>query len=182
MVLLLPHKLSVDNLVALVSNKVVQRLDDGTEVDAFGYRVDAVLALRTPVVIVRAFEDEAHALGHETDVASFSPTQQVKGDLSQTIVLAHVVHGIPPAVESGVEGFRASGFPTFYALQALKPRILGLTNGVIEIELSSKVPLAVIGVLSTNVVGVDSEEGLVRAHSRSPRVQQLHEEVELDTL
>lgn len=46
MVPLLPHELPVHDLVALVSDEPVQRLDYRVKVETFGYSVDSTLALR----------------------------------------------------------------------------------------------------------------------------------------
>lgn len=93
--------------------------------------------------------------------------------------MAHVVHGISPTVEGGVEGFCASGF-TFDALQALETGVLRLANSIIEIELGREIPLAVVGMLAANVVGMKGEEGLIWTHSRSAGIKELHSEVKLE--
>ena len=52
-------------------------------------------------------------------------------------------------------------------------------DGIVEIELGSKVPLAVICVQPPNVIHVKCEECLVGGHARRTAVKQVHHEVEL---
>ena len=54
-----PHELPVDDFVSLVADEVVERLDHGTQVQAFGDGVDTVLTFGRAVVVVRALEDKA---------------------------------------------------------------------------------------------------------------------------
>jgi hypothetical protein len=174
-ILLLPDEFTIDDLVTLVADEVVERLDDGVKVDALGNGVDPVLAFGTSVIVVGTLEDEAHALGHKTDVASFAPAEKIEGNLSKSVIVAHVVHGISPAVEGGVEGFCA----TFHTLQTLETGVLRLTNSIIKIELGREVPLAVVGMLTANIIGMEGEEGLIWAHTGGAGVEELHGEVEL---
>ncbi len=51
------------------------------------------------------------------------------------------------------------------------------TDGVVEIELSGEIPFSVVGVLTTDVVGVESEESLVGRHTGRSRVELDHEEI-----
>ena len=66
------------------------------------------------------------------------------------------------------------------AFEALKPGVLGLADSVVEVELGGKVPFAVVGVLTADVVSVEGEKCLVRCHAGSPRIKKLHEEIKLD--
>ena len=52
-------------------------------------------------------------------------------------------------------------------------------DSIVEIELGSKVPLAVICVQPPNVIHVKCEECLVGGHARCTAVKQVHHEVEL---
>jgi len=173
-IFLLPNELSVNNFVTLVTHEAIQGLDDSLEINALGDGVDSVLALRTAVVIICAFENEAQTLWHEANIASFPPAQEVKGNLSKTIVLAHVIHSIPPTIKSTVKGF---GTGTLDTLETLETRILGLANGIVEIELSSKVPFAIISMLASNIIGVDGDKSLIRTHARCAGIEKVHQEI-----
>ena len=52
---------------------------------------------------------------------------------------------------------------------------MDLADSVVEVELGGKVPLAVVGVFATDVVGVQGQQGLLWAHTTSSRVEQNHE-------
>jgi hypothetical protein len=99
MVLFLADELAIDDFVALVTHEPVEWLDDGLEIEAFLDGLDPVLALWTAVVVVCTLENEAQALWNESDVAGLAPEQEVEGNLPETVVLTHVVHGISPPVE-----------------------------------------------------------------------------------
>jgi hypothetical protein len=186
LVILLPlEKLALDDLVPLISDEPVERLDDRPEVETLWHRLDPVLALGRSVVVVGALEDEAEALRNESDLGGLTPTEKEERDLPEPVVLAHVVHGGPPSVDSAVERLlrgsrRTLGFllPAGDRLDSGEAGVLGGSDSVIEIELGGEVPLSVVGVLSTDVVGVKGEERLVGRHSRRSRVELDHEEVE----
>jgi hypothetical protein len=55
---------------------------------------------------------------------------------------------------------------------------VGETNGIVEIEVSGKVPLAVVGIFATNVIGVKRKERLIRGHARCTRIKQNHQVIE----
>ena len=57
--------------------------------------------------------------------------------------------------------------------------ILSLANGIVQVELSGEMPLAMDGVLAANVVRVECEGRLVWGHTRHPRVEKLHGEIKL---
>ena len=57
--------------------------------------------------------------------------------------------------------------------------ILSLANGIVQVELNSEVPLAVVGVLTIDVVCVECEERLIWGHMGRPRIEKLHGEIEL---
>ena len=63
-----PHKLSINGLIALITNEAVKGLNNGAKVEAFWDGIDAILALGRAVIIIRAFEDKAEALGNESDL------------------------------------------------------------------------------------------------------------------
>ena len=80
--------------------------------------------------------------------------------------MAHVVHGVPPPVQSAVQGLAACSFgAAFDTSQSLETRILGLPNGIVKVELSGKIPFAIVCVLTTDIISVKGEEGLVRRHA-----------------
>jgi hypothetical protein len=54
-----------------------------------------------------------------------------------------------------------------------------MTDGIVEIELGGKVPLAVVCVLATDVVRVKGEKGLIWRHAGRTAVEKLHCEIEL---
>lgn len=57
--------------------------------------------------------------------------------------------------------------------------VLGLANGIVEIELRSEIPLAIVCMLTADVVCMEGEEGLVGTHAGSPGVELLHEKIKL---
>ncbi len=182
MVLFPAQKLAVDDLVPLVAKEAVERLDDAAEVEALGHRLDAVLALGRAVVVVGALKNEAEALGDEADLCGLTPTKEVERDLAQAVVLRHVVHGGAPAADGAVERlFRRRERLALLAcdrLDAREARVLRGPDRVVEVELGRKIPLAVVGVLAADIVGVQGQEGLVGGHARGARVELDHEKVE----
>ena len=137
------------------------------QVQTLGNRIGSVLTLGATVVVVGALEDEAHALGHETDVTTLSPAHEKEGQLAETIIVTHIVHGIPPTVQGAVQRFTACGLnkAALDGTQSLKARVLGLSDGIVEVELSGKIPLAVVCMLAANIIGMKGEEGLIRRHA-----------------
>jgi hypothetical protein len=167
MVAFSPNELPIDNLITLVSHEAVYGLDDMFQVQALRNWVGSVLTLGATVVVVCAFEDEAHALGHKTNITTLSPAHQEEGQLSETVIVAHVVHGVPPTVQRAVQRLAAWGLcrTALDTSQSLKTRVLRLPNGVVKIELSGEVPFAIVCMLTTDIISVESEEGLVRRHA-----------------
>ena len=76
MVLLTTDKLAAYDFVTLIPDEPVQRLDDGMEVEAFGYSIHPILTFRGAIVIVRALEDEAPALEHRLHLRYIALQQQ----------------------------------------------------------------------------------------------------------
>ena len=177
-----PDELSVNNFVTLVSHKAVYGLDDVCQVYTLRKWVGSVLTLGTTIVVVGALEDEAHALGHETDIATLSPAHQVEGQLTETVIVAHVVHGIPPAVQGAIQRLTACGLDraALDASQSCETRVLRLPNSVVKIELGGKVPFTIVCVLTTNVISVEGEEGLIGRHAGGAGVQLVHQKVKLE--
>jgi hypothetical protein len=181
-VLFLPDKFPIHDFVSLVAHETVQRLNDRVEVQTLGHRFHSVLALGTTVVVVCALENEAEALWDEAYIAGLPPAKEVECDLAETIVLAHVVHGITPAIESAVEGLCAFVLGALDTFQALKPGVLGMADGVVKIELGSKVPFPVVGMQTADVIRMHGEQCLIRSHAGGSRVEQLHRKVKLHEL
>jgi hypothetical protein len=86
------HKLAINSLIAPITNEAIKWLDNRAEVESFWYGIDAVLAIGRAVVVIGTFENEAEALRHESHLRCPSPTKEIKGYLSHTVVLGHVVH------------------------------------------------------------------------------------------
>lgn len=58
-----------------------------------------------------------------------------------------------------------------------KTRIVDGSDGIVEVELRGKVPFSVVGVFTTDIVGVEGEKSLVGRHSRRSRIELDHEKV-----
>lgn len=195
MVTLLTNVLSVVDFVTLVAAVLVERGNDIVEESEFLDRLDLVLASSRVEVVVGALEDEAETLRHESDLVGLTPAEEEKSQLADTIVLGHLVHAGLPAVFSSLQAVVA-----LHALQSLllvlrvgllrglaglaSPPVglselhVGKSNRVIEIKMSSKVPAAVVGVLTSDVVGMEREKSLVGRHAGSTGVEQGHQVVE----
>jgi hypothetical protein len=157
------QEFTIDDLISLISQKLVERLDDGSKVKTLGNGVDTVLTFGRSVVIVCALEDEAKTFWHESDLSSFTPTKQVEGDLTKSVILRHVVHGGPPSTGGGIERLLLGSRSFCLDILLSSPgdrsdtsetRVVDGSDGVVEIELSGKVPFSVVGVFTSNVVGV----------------------------
>ncbi len=160
------HKLAINRLIALVTNEAVKGFNNCAEVETFWDGIDAILTLGGAVVVIRAFEDKAEALGNESDLGSFSPAKEIKGYLTHAVVLGHVIHCLAPTFKGASQGFlgMAAGAATLRA-EALKTWVLSMTNSIVKIKLGSKVPLAVVCVLPPDVVRMKREECLVGRHA-----------------
>jgi hypothetical protein len=105
MISLSSHELAIHDFIALISYKPIEGLDDRLQIYTLGNRIRPVLTLRTSVVIIGTFKDEAQAFWCEANVAGFSPTEKIKSKLSEAVVLTHIVHRITPTVVGIVERF-----------------------------------------------------------------------------
>ena len=94
---------SVRNLVTLISHILVQRSDNVVQEGELLDRLNKGLASGRVEVIVRALENEAQALGHETNLVGFTPAKEIQSDLSNSIMLRHLVHTGLPAILGGLE-------------------------------------------------------------------------------
>ena len=61
--------------------------------------INAVLAIVRAIVVVGSFKNKAEALGHESDLRYFSPEKEIKGYLSHTVELGHVIHHLTPTFQ-----------------------------------------------------------------------------------
>jgi hypothetical protein len=109
MVALAFDKLSIQDLVPLISKEAVQRPDDSAQVETFWYGVDAVLALGRAIEVISTLEDEAETLGTVSDLAGLAPTEKIECDLTETVVSRHVGHGLPPASQGTAKVARRGG-------------------------------------------------------------------------
>jgi hypothetical protein len=138
MILLPSHKLAIDDLIALITDETVQRFDHCAEVQTLRYWVNPVLALRRPIVVIGAFEDETQTLRHEPHLCSLAPAEQVQCDLSEPVVLAHVVHCLTPSFLSSEERLfvscTSSTWATFFdRFQTIESGVLGVADCVIKV-------------------------------------------------
>ena len=80
-------------------------------VEASWDKIYAILARRRAVVVVRAFEDKAEALGNESDSRCSSLAKEINCYLVHTvIVLGHVVHCLTPTPETTSQYISRNGF------------------------------------------------------------------------
>jgi hypothetical protein len=91
------QELAIDDFVRLIAQESVQRLDDASQVQSLRYGLHPVLTFGGSVVVVCTFEDEAETLWYESNLRRFTPTKEEEGDLSESIVLRHIVHRSPPS-------------------------------------------------------------------------------------
>ena len=88
----------------------------------------------------------------------------------RAVVLAHV-HRLTPTFESTSQFSEWLRPLPRLKQEALKAWVLSMTDGIVEIEAGSKVPLAVICVQLPNVIHVKCEECLVGGHARRTAVK-----------
>jgi len=132
------------------------------------------LAFGRAVVVIGALEDEANALGQETDLVSFAPDEQIQGNLTRPIVLGHPIHTRLPPILGGFQavvafqcleslflilGVLLSGL--LGSLASLSGLAIGLAelhvgeaNRIIQVQMGGEVPTAVVGIMTANIVGV----------------------------
>jgi hypothetical protein len=172
--------LAIHSLIALITNEAIKRFDDSAKVKAFRDGVDATLALGRTIIVIGTFEDEAEALGDESDLSRLSPTKEVKSYLTHAVILGHVVHCLTPAFEGTGEGFlRMTAAAATLRAEALETGVLGMADGIVKVKLGGKVPFAVVCVLATDIVGMKGKKCLVGRHSGRAAVKELHREVKL---
>jgi hypothetical protein len=114
-------------------------------------------------------------------LSHLSPAKEIKGYLAHAVILGHVIHHLTPAFKGTCEGLlRVAAATTMLQVEALETRILGMANSIIEVKLCGKVPLAIVCVLTTNVVGMEGEKCLIGRHSRCMAVKEVHHKVKLE--
>jgi hypothetical protein len=117
------------------------------------------------------------------NLGGLSPAKQVERNLSHPVVLAHAVHGLSPSFGSGVEGLDRGTLLDilvgFCKAEPSKTGVLSLANGVVKIELSGETPLAIVGVLTADVVRMECEERLIWGHTGRPRIEEVHGGIKL---
>src|SRR5690606_14561498 len=133
---------------------------------------------------------------HEPYLVGFTPAKEIKGNLTNTLMLRHAVHFSLPSV--------FCCFQAIVALQILEALLRGVlvllilfgccaslhcspasfaelhvceSNSIIQVQLCCKVPFSVIGVLTSNIVGMQRKKSLIGSHSRGARIEQNHEMV-----
>ena len=52
---------------------------------------------------------------------------------------------------------------------------VGKANSIIQVQMGGKVPPAVVGIFSTNVIGMEGQKSLVWRHAGGTRIEQSHE-------
>ena len=140
MILVASHKFPVDDLVALVPDKSVKRLHHSSQIKPLGNMVESVLALWRPVIVIRTLEDEAETLGHEPHLCRFAPAEKVERNWPQAVVLAHIVHGIPPSIVGCGEGLFVRRRLPRVDLNRVNPGFWVLPDGIVQIKLGRKIP------------------------------------------
>jgi len=173
-------KFTIQNLVTLVSYEIIQRFYDPIEINSFWDRIWTILTLRTAIIVVGTFEDEAQALWNKANVSCLAPAKKPERDLAEPVILAHPIHGTAPSIQSTIKGLGACICVTLDTLEPLQTWILRLANSIIKIKLSSKVPLPIIGILTANIIGMDCEKSLVWSHAGGAGIEQMHQEVKLE--
>ena len=104
-------------------------------------------------------------------LAPILPSKGVKGCLMHAVVLGHVVHCLMPTFEGASQGcLRMAAATAPLRAEVLKTWVLSMTDGIVEIELGSKVPLAVICVQPPDVIHMRCEKCLVGGHARRTAV------------
>jgi hypothetical protein len=94
--MLLSHKLTINQLIALITNEAIKWLDNRADIESIWDGIDAVLAIGRAVVIIGTFENKAEVLRYESDLHFFSLAKEIKGYLTHMVVLGHVVHCLTP--------------------------------------------------------------------------------------
>ena len=107
-ILFLSYKFTVQDFITLIAHKTVEGFDDSFKVETLANWFDPVLTFWTAIVVICTFENETKTLWDKADVSSLAPAQEVECNLTKAIIVAHVVHGVSPAVKSGIERFCTS--------------------------------------------------------------------------
>jgi hypothetical protein len=133
------------------------------------------------IVVIYTFEDEAEAFGNKSDLNCLSPAKEIKGYLVHVVILGHVIYHLTPVFKGTCEGLlRVAAAAATLRAKVLETWILGMANSIIKVKLCSKVPLAIVCVLTTNIVGMEGEKGLIGRHLRYTAVKEVYCKVKLE--
>lgn len=69
---------------------------------------------------------------------------------------------------------------TSLGFKSVKAGVLSLADGIVKVELGGEIPFAIIGIVTTNVISVETEECLIGRHVWRLAVEKLHQEIELE--
>jgi len=112
-----------------------------------------ILTFRQSVVVVGTLENKARTFGSKLNLGGFTPAKTIKRNLLKSVILAHVVHRFSPAIKCSAQVFFVGRtFGTLLGLESVKARVLCLADGVVKVELGSKVPFAIVVVVATDIV------------------------------
>ena len=161
---------SVQNFIALVANELIEWCDDIIQESEFVHRLNQCLAHWGVEVVVRALENKAETFRHEADLVSLTPAEEVKCDVTNAVVLRHAVHASLPSILRGLQTVIAFEILKSFCLVLLLLLSLllalllatakglaiciGKTYGIVEVEVGGKIPLAVVGIIATNVISM----------------------------
>ena len=113
-------------------------------------------------------------------MSHLSPAKEIKGYLVHAVILGHVTYRLMPAFEGTCEGLlRVAVATTMLRVEVLETRILDMANSIVEVKLCGKVPLAIVCMLTTDIVGMEGEKCLIGRHSRCMAVKEVHHKVKL---
>jgi hypothetical protein len=132
-------------------------------------------------VVIHTFEDEAEVFGDKSDLSCLSPAKEIKGYLVHAVILGHVIYCLMLVFKGTREGLLGVAVATAtLRAEVLETQILGMANSIIEVKLCSKVPLAIVCVLTTDIVGMEGEKCLIGRHLRYAAVKEVHRKVKLE--
>ncbi|KAI6755918.1 hypothetical protein HG531_005024 [Fusarium graminearum] len=96
---------TIRDFVTLISQVLVERGDDIVKEGELLNRLNESLACRGIEIIIGTLEDKTQALWHEANLVGFAPAEKVQSNLSDSIMLGHLVHACLPTILSSLEAF-----------------------------------------------------------------------------
>jgi len=67
-----------------------------------------------------------------------------------------------PAIKSSAQGFfMGRMFGALPRLELVKARALCLADGIIKVVLGSKIPFAIVGIVTANIISMETEQCLI---------------------